>query len=226
MENNSYESVKTLNNLFFQPIHKAQPACKYCNLYYGIEVNVLLELGLMISDFFRMVIAQNIEIYNEFSLQHELGIYLRNVLPAHKVQFERNVFYFTSDNNTIKKEIDISIFSEDETEKYAIELKCPLNGQYPEQMYSFVKDIKFMEQLKERGFTKTFCVTLVSDKPFYQGKENKGIYKFFREEYSVYGSIFKPTGIGKNKDRITLSGRYDFMWHDLSEDCKYYIIEI
>jgi hypothetical protein len=186
----------------------------------------LLELKGLVLDFFRLAKQQDIEIYNEFSLQHELGIYLRSLLPFHKVQFERNVSYFTSDNKTVKKEIDITIFNEDKSEKYAIELKCPLNGQYPEQMYSFVKDIKFMEQLKERGFTKNCCVTLVSDKPFYQGKGNEGIYKFFREEYSVYGSIFKPTGIGKNEDSITLSGKYDFIWQDLSDDRKYYIIEI
>lgn len=95
------------------------------------------------------------------------------------MQFERNVSYFTSDNKTTKKEIDIAVFSEDKTEKYAIELKCPLNGQYPEQMYSFVKDIKFMEELKDRGFNKTATVTLVSDRSFYEGHNNEGIYKYF-----------------------------------------------
>lgn len=164
--------------------------------------------------------------YNEISLQHELGIYLRNKLPSYKVQFERNVSYFTSDNDTMKKEIDIVIYKENKSEKYAIELKCPLNGQYLEQMYSFVKDIKFMKQLKERDFNKTYCVTLVSDKPFYQGKENNGIYKFFRKENSIYGTIFKPTGTGKNKDSINLLNRYDFIWYDLSKESKYYIIEI
>ena len=186
----------------------------------------MLDLRQLVEDFFLYVQSNNIEIYNEFSFQHELGIFLRKKLQGYRIQFERNVSYFTPDNKTIKKEIDITIFNEDKFEKYAIELKCPLNGQYPEQMYSFVKDIKFMEQLKERGFTKTCCVTLVSDKPFYQGKGNKGIYKFFREEYSVYGSIFKPTGVGKNEDSITLSGRYDFVWQDLSENRKYYIIGI
>ena len=28
-----------------------------------------------------------------------------------------------------------------------MELEYPVNGQYPEQMYSFIKDIAFMEQL-------------------------------------------------------------------------------
>ena len=186
----------------------------------------MLEIRQLIEDFFLYAQSTNIEIYNEFSLQHELGIFLRTKLQGYRIQFERNVSYFAPDNKTIKKEIDITIFNEDRSEKYAIELKCPLNGQYPEQMYSFVKDIKFMEELKSRGFTKTATVTLVSDRPFYEGRNNEDIYKFFREEYSVYGSIFKPTGVGKNKGYITLSGRYDFIWQNLSEGRKYYIIEI
>ncbi|WP_410986713.1 hypothetical protein [Bacillus paranthracis] len=190
------------------------------------EVNDLLDLRELVEDFFLYVQVNAVEIYNEFSLQHELGIFLRERISGYRIQFERNVSYFTTDTKTIKKEIDITIFNEEKSERYAIELKCPLNGQYPEQMYSFVKDIKFMEELKSRGFTKTATVTLVSDRPFYEGRNNEGIYKFFREEYSVYGSIFKPTGVGKSKDNITLSGKYDFSWQNLGEGRKYYIIQI
>ena len=85
---------------------------------------------------------------------------------------------------------------------------------------------KFMEELRERDFTKTYCVTLVSDKPFYQGKVNTGIYRYFREEFSVYGDIFKLTGPCKNDECISLAGKYDFIWRDLNKDSKYYIIEI
>ena len=138
----------------------------------------------------------------------------------------RHVSYFTPDNKTIKKEIDITIFNEDKSEKYAIELKHPLNGQHPEQMYSFVKDIKFMEELKDRGFNKTATVTLVSDRPFYEGRNNEGIYKYFREEYAVYGQIFKPTGPLKDKDFISLKGRYEFSWKSVFNNSRYYVIEV
>lgn len=185
-----------------------------------------LELKTIIIDFFIYVKDNNIEIYNEFSLQHELGIYLRNVLPMYKVQFERNVSYFTNDIKTTKREIDISIFNKDKKEKYAIELKYPLNGQYPEQMYSFVKDIKFMEELKERGFTKTASVVLVYDKPFYEGKTNVGIYKYFRDEFAAYGHIYKPTGPNKQDEFISLTRRHEIKWQDLDAKSKYYIIEI
>ena len=186
----------------------------------------MLDLKELVDNFFLYIQSSNIEIYNEFSLQHEFGIFLRERLQEYRVQFERNVSYFTRDNKTIKKEIDISIFNEDKSEQYAIELKHPLNGQYPEQMYSFVKDIKFMEELKDRGFNKTAAVTLVSDRPFYEGRSNQGIYKYFREECAVYGQIFKPTGPSKGKEFIALKGRYEFFWQPICDNSMYYVIEI
>ena len=189
-------------------------------------VNLLLNLKNLVKGFFSYIEAENIELYNEFSFQHELGIFLRRELEGYTIQFERNVSYFSISNQTIKKEIDISIFNKDKSERYAIELKHPLNGQYPEQMYSFVKDIKFMEELKENGFTKTAVVVLVSDRPFYQGRSNQGIYRYFREEYQVYGEIYKPTGATKGKESIVLKGTYNFQWQQLENNKKYFMIEI
>ncbi|MBP7509363.1 MAG: hypothetical protein KA807_16240 [Prolixibacteraceae bacterium] len=186
----------------------------------------MLNLRQLVDDFFLYVQSNNIEIYNEFSLQHELGIFLRAKLQGYRIQFGRNISYFTQDNKTIKKEIDIAIFNEDKSEKYAIELKHPLNGQHPEQMYSFVKDIKFMEELKYRGFNETAVVTLVSDRPFYEGRNNQGIYSYFREEYTIYGQIFKPTGPLKDKEFIALEGRYEFSWRSVYDNSKYYVIEV
>ena len=186
----------------------------------------MLDLKELVVKFFSYAEIERIEIYNEFSFQHELGIFLRRELDGYTIQFERNVSYFSIGSKTIKKEIDICIFNNDKTEKYAIELKHPLNGQYPEQMYSFVKDIKFMEELKESGFTKNAVVTLVSDRPFYVGRSNNGIYKYFRDEYRVYGDIFKPTGAMKGKEFIPIKGDYDFTWQPLNGGRKYFIIEI
>lgn len=186
----------------------------------------MLELKVVVHDFFQYVKEYNVEIYNEFSLQHELGIYLRSRFQNYKIQFERNVSFFTNDTKTVKKEIDIVIYNDDMTEKYAIELKHPLNGQYPEQMYSFTKDLKFMEELRDRGFNKTVCVALVSDKPFYEGKVNNGVYKYFREEFTVYGDVYKPTGARKGVDFISLSRRHEFQWTDLNNDRKYFVIAI
>jgi len=59
--------------------------------------------------FSQLVESGQVEVYNEFSLQHELGLYLRSAIQDAKVQFERNVsFFFDSISSFRKKEIDIS----------------------------------------------------------------------------------------------------------------------
>jgi hypothetical protein len=59
----------------------------------------------LIASFAAKVGSGNIEIYNEFSLQHELGIYLRGSLNNKKVQFERNVSFFGLNKaNFVKRE--------------------------------------------------------------------------------------------------------------------------
>ncbi|MBO4699194.1 hypothetical protein J5690_06240 [bacterium] len=171
-----------------------------------------LNVKTLMVDFLTNEVAKGkVEVYNEFSLQHELGIYLRDQLknnPDYKVQFERNTKYFGFDlkdpeyeeEGKPKHEIDIAIFNADKSEKYAIELKYPRNGQYPETMYSFCKDIKFMEQCKQNGFDETFCLTLVDvgkgrykdaeksgnpffSKPLKQNNKYKSyIYEFFRAD--------------------------------------------
>lgn len=179
-------------------------------------------------------------IYNEFSLQHELGIFLRNKLHNYNVEFERNVSCFHIDN-TIKKEIDIIVYNSDLTEKYAIELKFPRNKQYPEQMYSFITDIQFMEELKTSGFDKTFCLTIVDNPNFYnqKNKKDKDLYKYFRNsnisnnniipadlEIPKHKLITKPTGKDENKTNRKLINSYHINWKQLNNDIYYYFIEI
>ena len=79
-----------------------------------------MDLKELINNFWDYQKKNNIELYNEFSFQHELGIYLRNNLPNYKIQFERNISYFFNNvKDTKKKEIDIVIFKDDFSEKYA-----------------------------------------------------------------------------------------------------------
>lgn len=183
------------------------------------------KIEMLIRQFFAYMQASHLDIYNEFSLQHELGIFLRQELSEYKVQFERNVSFFYQRADTIKQEIDIVIYNDRLRERYAIELKHPLNGQYPEQMYAFVKDIRFMEQLRELGFTQTFAVTLVNHRAFYTGANNTGIYRYFRKDYRVGGTVRKPTGYSEGNDAITLSGEYPIRWINAGNR-KYYIVAI
>ena len=175
----------------------------------------------LLDEFMSCVESGDIEIYNEFSLQHELGLFLRERVDGYKVQFERNTRYFDI-SDTIKHEIDIVVYNADK--KYAIELKFPVNGQYPEQMYSFVKDICFMEQLKQAGFNNTYCLTAVVDSKFYAGKKTDGIYSFFRGNAPLSGVISKPTG--QREESVRLDGKYCIKWNTENKKYVYYVVSI
>jgi hypothetical protein len=147
-------------------------------------------LAALIEPFLHGLASGQVEIYNEFSLQHGLGFFLRQALPSLKVQFERNVrFFFPALSNFVKREIDIAIFQPDSSApQWAIELKSPRNKQYPEQMFSFCRDVLFAEQLRAAGFAHAGLVLFAEDKLFWQGAQ-EGIYRFFRSTAPLEGVI-------------------------------------
>ncbi len=183
--------------------------------------NTLAEL---VAPFIADVSKSQIEVYNEFSLQHELGLFLRQLLPTFKVRFERNVrHFFPNVGSFLKREIDLTITSPDNAElRWAIELKYPRNGQHPEQMFSFCKDIVFTEQLKAAGFSHAGLLVFADDDLFWRGS-NEGIYSYFRGGAELNGQIRKPTGA---KDvEITVYGRYSLKWEKISETFKYLAVD-
>jgi len=187
---------------------------------YGVQRLIMIDI---INKFVDTIRQGRTEIYNEFSLQHELGITIRSCLTNQKIQFERNVSFFFRTGEFIKKEIDIAVFSSDKSAlHYAIELKFPRNGQYPEQMFSFCKDILFAEQLKISGFKRSYLIIFADDPLFYSGN-SKGIYGYFREKKQLNGTIQKPTG--KKDERISLKGSYQVHWSNVSNSLKYTVIE-
>ena len=68
----------------------------------------------LIYEFINQLKLGQIDIYNEFSLQHELGIFLRDRLNGLKIQFERNIkdLGYSPKELFKKREIDIAIFKE------------------------------------------------------------------------------------------------------------------
>lgn len=172
-------------------------------------------------------------IYNEISLQNELGLKLREKFKNNKkirVFFEKNVKSCYKDKEymkkKVKKEIDLFICNgskdtEGKKEAYAIELKFVKgeNNRVPENLYDFVKDMRFMEQVKDienesenKENIKYKIVTtyslVVVDNEIYTRKKHEGqngIYKFFRNNkednseinISKGTIIVKPT---KNKE--------------------------
>lgn len=104
---------------------------------------------------------------NEAELQLELACFIRQKHPELKVKLEKNMF---DKKKMVKKEADIVL--EGDGVKSVIELKYPKNGQVPVQMYNFVKDIKFLEQLHELGYRNNIFLAITADKKFWEGKQN------------------------------------------------------
>lgn len=178
----------------------------------------MLELSANVHAFFNTLSSTKVEIYNEISLQHEFGFYLRSVLApdSYKVQFERPTDFFgIPSEQLLKKEIDISVFSQDQTHKSAIELKFPRNGQYPEQMFSACKDVAFLEQLVEGGFESGHFVMAADDRLLYQGADTGGVYSYFRSGKPICGLIRKPTGA--KDETFEIRGSYILTWHELPD---------
>ncbi|EPA06102.1 hypothetical protein [Candidatus Nitrosarchaeum limnium] len=180
----------------------------------------------LVNEFIQKIIQKEVEIYNEASIQYELAIFLRNKLPKHKIQLERNVSYFgLTKNKFIKKEIDIVIFNQDKTEKSAIEIKFPTNGQYPEQMFSFCKDIKFLEELKNNGFSNNVFLCFANDSNFWSGSVGKNpIYTYFRKSKIITGIIQKPTG--SKDEQFNIIGSYVAKWQNINNLIQYFTIQI
>lgn len=184
-----------------------------------------MKLDHHITEFARAVGTGAIEIYNEFSLQHELGFYLRHHLSNCKVQFERNVSHFKlAKSGFEKKEIDIAITSVESGERLsAIELKYPRNGQVPESMFGFCKDIAFLEQLVSSGFHSAYFLAVADHRHFYSGNR-EGIYGLFRSGVPITGKITKPTGT-KDKE-VNVIGSYTANWLQISGDTKFCLVQV
>lgn len=193
-----------------------------------MDIEVKDSILSIINDFFFNIPIDRV--YNEISLQLELGCRLRNRLDErYRVEFERNVSHFDLKGIDTKKEIDIVIYDK-HSKICAIELKYPTNNQVPEQMYSFCKDIRFLEELviPEKRFSFGFFIVLAGDYKFYSDNlRNDGIYSYFRRGETIKGKIFKPTGEGKDKNFVALQNSYKASWIDTAEvGLKYCLIEV
>lgn len=183
-----------------------------------------------LEQFVSAVSQGKIEIYNEASVQFELAIYLRKQLgDKYKVQLERNIKYFNLNGEDYeKKEMDIVIFAPDKTERSCVELKFPIQGQFPEQMFKACTDIKFLEQLTTKaGFISCYFMMFANQRPFWCGRSEEPIYRKFRVNKIIEGVVTKPTGKERDKT-LRFEGTYKIDWQDIlpKEKLKYFIVEM
>ena len=180
-------------------------------------------------------------IYNEFSLQHELGIKLRDELEGNcLVQFERNLLSFknlpqkykTMDKekeviNKVevrkafkKSEIDILVVNKDDkddtNEKYAIELKYHRKemGEVPDFLYNCVVDMWFVKRMVENNVIKKgFCVVVTEDKGIYD--KDREIKEGMRNNYIHFKDEDKTDVVKLDENNTGSITKNDEKWKDV-----------
>jgi len=190
------------------------------------------QLRQHIEAFFSAVGRREIDIYNEFSLQHEFGIWLRSHAhhPETKIQFERPVRFFGVDGKLTKKEIDLACFQPPLVPIMVMEFKFPRAGQVPIQMFKFCQDVAFVEELvlKEKRFPLGCALIAADDAHFYRGNRHQAgtIYSCFRDGLPISGTIEKSTG--KEEPPVVLKGEYRIEWQAVAglNDLKYAAITV
>jgi hypothetical protein len=186
---------------------------------------MLSHIAELVDRFFRSLPGSGIEIYNECALQHELGFWLRTNLPAgSRVQFERPAHhFFPTARGLVKKEIDLVVTSPDGREHYATELKCPRQGQHPEQMFKAWQDVEFLEQLVGTGFHGGIFAIHV-DSPLFDAQGSQaGLYAHFRAGVPATRPLQKPTGL--RDQTATLLGSYVGSWQPWVDE-RFWIQEV
>jgi len=169
--------------------------------------------------------------YIEATFQFKLLMRLTSHFSENQILPERNIAYYSlPKKNFIKKEIDIVIEANKAAPFAAIELKMPMNGQIPEQMFKCVEDIRFLEQLKQtKRFTRLYMLAVTNDAGFWDGvPRTKGtdIYAYFRANKVLTGCVKKPTGDESKKIAYTLEGSYNIHWKGLCGGFRYFILEV
>lgn len=187
-----------------------------------------------INQFFESITVSPIELYSEFGLQHELAIFLRSNFEDLTVRLEYPTSrIFNPLPELVKKEIDLYVTNR-QGEKFIIEIKMPKNDSgIPNQMYEAVRDIKFLEQMKNNHINGCFAILMTSHSSFWQAPQaNAGIYQFFNGEQINIQSLWQtnmPNFLHK-KGEVRLHRNYSATWNNYLDvhniNWKYYVLKL
>lgn len=209
--------------------------------YLNNDFEGLIEL------FLKYLHDEDIEIYNEDSLKFELGTFLRLVLPEYYVSFEKNIRNFTHKEETVKHEIDITIYPKkgnehnlndnsikliDSKKAYAIELKFPsFKIEKAKENDKFVKIYnQGGNQILENLEKDMWFVGQLVDNGFKKAwsfvlvpEISKPIYQFPQKPKKEPSEIYYKFRESNNQGII--NNVYDITWLEWKSKGKYYIKE-
>ena len=117
--------------------------------------------------------------------------------------------------------------------KKAIELKMPVNKQIPRRMELTFQDVRFLEQLKDKGFDECYLLFTSNVKSFWDSRKKLKIYELFNEGlFQTLEETDVPDFIVNNNKSAfeKLNGTYKFEWEDLKVQknklWRYFLLEL
>lgn len=179
-----------------------------------------------IHNFFDKYKTENVDFYGEAELQMKLGWHFMNVLPEYQVQAERPISTYGINEKLNKKEIDLVLIDKDSNDKYVIELKSHFyrQGAYNKRIHFTLKDIQFLEGLKETNvFKKVIAICFSESHHYYKIPDGSNAqYNDFRRNHRVKKGRYTLT----NQDDVNIKNDYNINWISLKDNMKYYVLEV
>ena len=181
------------------------------------------DLLLYINSFFCLVENGHLDVTNQKKLQFELSKFLTDNLPGYQIycsSFHRNFFDV---KNLAKHRIDIVLKNKINNELIAINLNVLNKGTMNDELFKCVQNIKYMEQLSDIGFNKTYCLCLSLNVDYCVGNR-KDICKYFQKSKIIHGKIYRDKNID---DRyFEIEKRYKIKWIENNNDTYFYLLEL
>lgn len=165
-----------------------------------------------------------IELYNEFSVYHEVGNHLQRLFTADfRINYMRPVQFFDIYAPTAKTFIDIAIFDEEVDRYHAIEVVFIKDEPHLEKMFEICTGIRFMEELVEYGWRESY-VLLIADLPLERHPDGTHPHPLFRGETVIEGEIQSPDE--RAQTILDIRGSYTIEWNALEDGFHYATIVV
>lgn len=184
-----------------------------------------LNLQLYLNSFFAYIEENNIKANDENSLKYELGIFLENNLPDYRVDLSKNVArYIGKHDDIVKHRVDIALISKTTKKRYAIQVSYPTKAVMADEMFKMVQNINYVEQLKVYGFGMAYLLG-ISEKTKYCVGEYSGVSKYFRNNRTMHGKIYKTKKHLKDDKFYKVKGHYTIKWMENNNNTYFYVVK-
>lgn len=180
----------------------------------------------LIYEFLDLVKPGEVSIYNEASLQFELGWYLKENCGGAKIQVERGVTYFGFDKTAfVKRDMDLIIFFEGFIT--VIELKAPIEQSVarPVTVFNWIKDLRFLEQLKAENIN-GYSIFITDNLGYLNDNGKAGNLLTDIRSRTLKGEYHSHKKPSDEDEIISLDFEYKLDWQEMSDGLFSCLIEV